>query len=385
MAYPFPKVATAPQTPQHIQGIESPQINSNAHHEKLIMANKRLVLLTVLSLAFIVWLIDPFSHTVKGTDQIPFSPGLVDDYFNHFEGHQDCGITSSDIYVRPRNLDGDAIRAHPYCRDRATLLEAASGGGRHGFDVPFHPIGCHYRWYTTTEICMILDRFDTVIFIGDAMLQAIYSGFNMLLRENIAMGGLKQWELTESERTTCRCDNQMIKSECSKHSIKSSEEVQENDGASGHRSPYFCSRLPHVFLPIKGSPAPEDLRETFKGILSTNPDSYKPVPVIHSLSLATSLSWPQATASMDEWVGIADASTRAVPFLWIGPNAAGHLKPPGQIMSQGNNALWHYTMEMAKEAESRGLDALEMYNLTMQATSWDGSGYGQKRKKNPAD
>ena len=79
MAYPFPKVATAPQTPQHIQGIESPQINSNAHHEKLIMANKRLVLLTVLSLAFIVWLIDPFSHTVKGTDQIPFSPGLVDE------------------------------------------------------------------------------------------------------------------------------------------------------------------------------------------------------------------------------------------------------------------------------------------------------------------
>ena len=136
--------------------------------------------------------------------------------------------------------------------------------------------------------------------------------------------------------------------------------------------------LPHMFLPIKGSPAPEDLREKFKGILSTNPDSYKPVPVIHSLSLATSLSWPQATASMDEWVSIADASTRAVPFLWIGPNAAGHLKPPGQIMSQGNNALWHYTMEMAKEAESRGLDALGMYNLTMQASSWDGSGYGQK-------
>ena len=79
MAYPFPKVATAPQTPQHIQGIESPRINSNAHHEKLIMANKRLILLTVLSLAFIVWLIDPFSHTAKGTDQIPFSPGLVDE------------------------------------------------------------------------------------------------------------------------------------------------------------------------------------------------------------------------------------------------------------------------------------------------------------------
>ena len=81
---------------------------------------------------------------------------------------------------------------------------------------------------------------------------------------------------------------------------------------------------------------------------------------------------------MDEWVTLADASLRNVPILWVGPNAAGHLKPPGQILSQGNNALWHYTAGMAKEAGSRGLDSLGMYNLTLQATSWDGSGYGQK-------
>ena len=65
----------------------------------------------------------------------------------------------------------------------------------------------------------------------------------MLLRENIAMGSLKQWELTESERATCRCDNQMIKADCSKHSVKNSQEVKEKDGASGHRSPYFCDRM----------------------------------------------------------------------------------------------------------------------------------------------
>ena len=79
---------------------------------------------------------------------------------------------------------------------------------------------------------------------------------------------------------------------------------------------------------------------------------------------------------MDEWVSLADASGRNVPFLWIGPNAAGHLKPPGQIISQGNNALWHYTIETEKEAKSRELDALGMYNLTLQANSWDGSSYG---------
>ena len=81
---------------------------------------------------------------------------------------------------------------------------------------------------------------------------------------------------------------------------------------------------------------------------------------------------------MDEWVSLADASGRNIPFLSLGTNAAGHLKPPGQILSQGNNAIWHYTIEAQKEAKSRELDALGMYNLTLQANSWDGSFYGQK-------
>ena len=134
----------------------------------------------------------------------------------------------------------------------------------------------------------------------------------------------------------------------------------------------------HMLLPISSSPAQESHRNIFTSLLAKDPDSYKPVPVIHSLSLATSLSWAIATASMDEWLTLADLSNRNVPFLWVGPTAAGHLKPPGQILSQGNNALWHYTTEMAREARLREIDPLGMYNLTLQAASWDGSNYGVK-------
>ena len=81
---------------------------------------------------------------------------------------------------------------------------------------------------------------------------------------------------------------------------------------------------------------------------------------------------------MDEWVTLADASGRNIPVLWVGPNAAGHLVPPGQIVAQGNGALWHYTLETMREARAMQLDALGMYNLTLQAHSWDGSHYGQK-------
>lgn len=182
------------------------------------------------------------SRCLKAKGYCSFANSFSSSYFDHFEGHQDCGTTSGDLYRRPSKPSEDGQTPLPYCRNRATLLEALSGGGRHGFDAPFYPVGCHYRWYSTAEICMILDRFDAVVFLGDGMLQNIYAGFNMLLRENIATGGLKQWKLKDNERMTCRCDNQIMKSECSAYNIKNSQEVRESDGEGGHHSPFYCDR-----------------------------------------------------------------------------------------------------------------------------------------------
>ena len=89
---------------------------------------------------------------------------------------------------------------------------------------------------------------------------------------------------------------------------------------------------------------------------------------------------------MDEWITLADASGRNMPILWVGPNApaaAGHhlLQPPGHghdPTTQGDGALWQYTLETAREADARQVDALGMYNLTLQANGWDGAVYGQK-------
>ncbi|KAL9019184.1 MAG: hypothetical protein Q9185_003565 [Variospora sp. 1 TL-2023] len=379
MAYPFPRFASAPQTPQYLKGIESPSSARCRGLEKPRPHATRWIVAFVGALAVCgtLWLRSLVSRP-RQLDRIPFSRTDVDDLFNHFEGRQDCGIASTDIYVPPIAHSSTDAKHTLYCPNRATLLEAMSGGGRHGFDTPYVPMGCHFRWYSTSEICMILDRFDSVVFLGDETLQHVYSAFNMLLRENIALGALRQWDMKESERETCRCANQLTRPECLAYSVTDSQSVRLNDAGSRHNSPYYCDRTPHLFIPIDRSPAPEDLHTTFNSILTRELDSYKPIPVIHSLSLATSLSWPTATSSMDEWVTLADISQKNVPFLWVGPNAAGHLKPPSQILSQGNNALWHYTIEMAKEAESRALDALGMYNLTLQAGSWDGSFYGQK-------
>ena len=90
---------------------------------------------------------------------------------------------------------------------------------------------------------MILERFDGVVFLGDDMLKTIYAAFNMLLRENIAFGGLKQWDLDEHERDKCHCDNQLTQANCIKNLVMESEDVAANDADSaGHRAPYYCNR-----------------------------------------------------------------------------------------------------------------------------------------------
>ncbi|KAI9884502.1 MAG: hypothetical protein M1823_003717 [Watsoniomyces obsoletus] len=390
MAYPIQRHSSFPQTPQYLkgihdapQGIDTPPRSLRRMRPHLpSLRNGVVTLFTLLILGLI--LRTRFKGTTDQLDRLPYSAEGTVDYFRNFEGRQDCGISSQDVYVAPSTTghDGNSIKKYPFCKNRAGLLEAMSGGGRHGFDAPFFPKGCHYRWYSTPEICMILERFDGLIFIGDDMVRNIYVALNILLRENVALGGLRQWDMDEAERSTCRCENQFIKPECLRFAVSNNDEVRKNDAKGGHPSPYHCDRIPHMYLPTTGTPAPESHHQAVKDLLARSPDSWRPIPIIHSLSLSTGLSWPTATASMEEWLSLIDSfvetSLRNTPTLWLGPVAAGHLKPPGLILSQGNNALWHYTLEMSKEAKTREMETLGMYNLTMQATSWDGSSYGEK-------
>ena len=163
-------------------------------------------------------------------------------HFSHFDGHQDCSITSRDLYVPPAIPNHETPKHTLYCRNRAVLLEAMSQGGRHGFERPYVPAGCHYRWYSAPEICMILERFDALVFIGDDTLKHVYAAFNMLLTENIATGGLDQRNLGANDRVTCRCDNQFVKKECSNHFVTESKAVDEKNDDGGSKSAYHCTR-----------------------------------------------------------------------------------------------------------------------------------------------
>ena len=87
---------------------------------------------------------------------------------------------------------------------------------------------------------MILERFDAIVFIGDTPLKHIYAAFNMLLRENMVIGGLKQWELNEKDRAACRCDNQLIETECSMHVSTDSQLVSTHGHSNGDGRSFYC-------------------------------------------------------------------------------------------------------------------------------------------------
>lgn len=220
---------------------------------------------------------------------------------------------------------------------------------------------------------MILDRFDRVVFIGDSTLQSIYNGFNILLRQDLATGALKAWEMDRTLLDACRCDSQFTTPSCANYYITSSEQVKLNTPSIG--SPYSCSRFPHGILRIDSSPAAPNIHEQFKKLVPTaDRSNYHPIPIIHSLSPAT-VPASLASQSLTEFLKLADASKRKTPMLWIGPTAAGHISTKDR---KGNQEIWDFDNEVASVAGKNDIEVLKMWNFTAQASSFDGMAFGEK-------
>ena len=110
--------------------------------------------------------------------------------------------------------------------------------------------GCTYRWFSTAEVCMILERFNTIVFVGDELVHSVYTAFNILLREDLALGGLQQWIMSDQDRVICKCDNQFLNQDCARYAIKNRDEVKKNTGDQ-KGSPYFCTRKSFVTPPLR--------------------------------------------------------------------------------------------------------------------------------------
>ncbi|OAL39099.1 hypothetical protein AYO20_01417 [Fonsecaea nubica] len=233
---------------------------------------------------------------------------------------------------------------------------------------------CHYHWYSVEEICMILERFDAIVFVGDSSIQAIYNGLSILLRQDLTHGALRTWDMDKERLRQCSCDNQFTSQACSEHFITSSNDLTSHHLGRADQ-PYLCSRTAHSFLETSTSPAPSFVIEKFKQLVPRVARSnYHPIAIVHGLS--PNIATPEtAIASLEEFLALADASHRKTPMLWIGPTASGHTEIRGR---KGNQEIWDFDRRLALVAEDNDVEVLRMWNMTVQTTSWDGMRFGEK-------
>ncbi len=62
-------------------------------------------------------------------------------------------------------------------------------------------------------------------------------------------------------------------------------------------------------------------------------------------------------------------------MLSIGPTASGHTEIRGR---KGNQEIWDFDRQLRSVAEDNDVEVLGMWNMSVQAGSWDGVRFGER-------
>ncbi|KIV78900.1 hypothetical protein PV11_06502 [Exophiala sideris] len=297
-------------------------------------------------------------------------PDTIDTFHDYkFRNHSSCQISSLDLHSA----------FSPLCDTRDAFLSAFSGGGRIGFDRPFIPLDCDMRWFTTEEVCSILSRFEKVIVVGDSMMRHVVGALNVLLRKDLGYGAVTNWNFDEQELQECFCNHQMDVKSCSVQGIFSTSSVLQQDPSS-----LACSEpIDLVIEMMLKFPLDPTEVSRYQDLLATTKPR-KPYAFIfghglwNDLDIQASMNWLdeilEHTLDKAPYLGAVNnrRSHMIWPRLYITPNAAGVLKPDQWLVSQGDKQLMIFEESVRVEAAQRGVETLGTWNMSVQATKYDG-------------
>ncbi|RDW56444.1 hypothetical protein BP5796_13193 [Coleophoma crateriformis] len=281
----------------------------------------------------------------------------AEDTFASYKHRKDCDVSSQDLHTP----------FTPICPDRPSMITAMSSGGRIGMDAPYMPRGCGMRWFNSEEVCEILSRFDKVVIVGDSMMRHVVGSINILVRKDIGYGAVTDWNFSAQEKKQCFCNEQFDVKACSVQGIYKTSDVESHDPSS-----ISCAKPINVLMEeiIRVPIPPDELRRLKADIL---PETNKPTAVIFGHGL-----WNNLDVSMTlQWLDIiAEAITHVIGSRWSGlfvtPNAAGKQKADEWLVSQGNKALMVFEEEVGMGARRRGIENLGTWNMSIQASKYDG-------------
>ncbi|KAL9101031.1 MAG: hypothetical protein Q9163_003673 [Psora crenata] len=305
------------------------------------------------------------------------------DTFSTYKYRNTCNISSLDLHSP----------FAPLCSDQKSLLKAMSGGGRIGMDAPYMPRGCDMRWFSTEEICEILERFEKVVIIGDSMMRHVIGSMNVLVRKDLGYGAVTDWNFSPEERRDCFCNYQFNVKACSVQGIFKTADVVKNDPDSVACPPNTIDVMIEQMIRF---PIPPEELARLRGLLPEQKPK-RPYAFIfghglwNDLDLQATLDWLDVILENIKqsapWLSPSGSSisshlahqshernreTGFWPRLFLTPNAAGKEKPDEWLVTQGNKALMIFEESVKIEVGRRGVEHLGTWNMSVQSNKFDG-------------
>lgn len=298
-------------------------------------------------------------------------PDKIDTFANYsYRNHTSCRISSLDLHSP----------FAPLCTNRSALLTAMSSGGRIGFEAPYIPRDCDWRWYTTEEICEIFSRFEKVIVVGDSMMRHLVGALNVLLRKDLGYGAVTNWNFKPDEFRDCFCNHQFDVKSCSLQGIFRTEDVLKHDPES-----LACGQPMDLIIEmmLKFPLLPDEVKRYTELLSEKKPK--KPYAFVfghglwNDLDLSATLNWVDGiiteTALKAPYLSQSAVSAGPAPLfprLFVSPSAAGPTKPDQFIVSQGDKALQIFEESTRLEVGKRGIEHLGTWNMSIQSNKYDG-------------
>lgn len=299
------------------------------------------------------------------------------DAFRNFVKDGNCSFASFDLH-QP---------FQPLCRDRASLLEAMSSGGRIGFDQPYMPLGCDMKWFTTSEICDILSRFDNIYLAGDSQTRYLTQAFNVLIREDLVNGSLATWRFDLEENPGCDCYHRFYDHGCTWWVALNTQQVLDGDPKSikckKDRRPALLEYMPMLQFPLQ-----EGMLNDLAGKFAKDglPNGRDVLIFEHGLwnqlDVEKTMAWieqiEEALTTRNPLLLQRDHEPHVIPRLFVTPTAQGANMPGRYLTLQNNIRLQAHGNLLRPWFHQREYDYLSLFNLTAQATIVDGVHAGFK-------
>ncbi|KAB8337338.1 hypothetical protein FH972_021637 [Carpinus fangiana] len=306
---------------------------------------------------------------------------LPEDPFVTFKKAPECDVARHEIH--------EAFS--PKCQTKQDVLSAMSGGGRYGLDQPYAALGCDMNWYSTAEICHILSHYDRIVMAGDSLVRQLVIAIHILMREDLVEGGRATWRtdnpedevITLFDGTTkidpgmdCRCRTIFSKgSKCLWWEATGTNQIWADDPDS-----MKCQRDTAQFT-FAQMPVIETLQDGKDNWIQRINDDIEDPRSIKNAYIFGAGAWQRYDVGDTQiWLDVIDGAVRegvpsfaSAPRLWLSPPAKA-INADIRFLESSNNILIQQNIHgMHEYVSSLGYDHLQVYNLTVQASSPDGT------------